>query len=253
MWHRGVLAECVSVANTDFQGRVCTESSAGATRETREGKWLNVDGGVFEGRATLDRNPDNSQRLSREGRLITSVFGGRLTYEEMKDAAGKISSRELIEGREVLADGVFEGRKQVDCNPDGSRRLIKEGRLMTRALSGRLTYEEMRDSAGKLASREMFEGRETLSGDGLFDGRKNLFCNPDNSQRLYKEGRLLTSTFQGKLIYEENKDPIGRIASRETVEGTWRVAPNLKLIGNIITQRSPDGTVIVKDNRRQVK
>ncbi len=90
----------------------------------------------------------------------------------------------------------------------------------------------------------------------MFEGNKTLERTPGNIdyiQKLTKNGKLTTPTFQGTLTYDERIKQNGSIDSYETLEGKWLITPTLKLLGNITIERSRNGQVVVQDNRYEEK
>ncbi|MCM8797067.1 MAG: hypothetical protein NC923_04230 [Candidatus Omnitrophica bacterium] len=67
-------------------------------KERKIGRERMTDGGVFDGDITFYKNIDNSQGVIKGGRLITPTFDGTLTYEESRDASGRVASREIKNG-----------------------------------------------------------------------------------------------------------------------------------------------------------
>jgi hypothetical protein len=120
-----VYAACTSVATTDFHGQVCSDPG----RETRTGIWVNEDGGTFSGTAVIYTNSDNSQSLTKQGKLISSTFDGTLQYDESKDIAGKVASREIKTGKwrnsRII---ILKGTITTYCNPDGTYSIV-DGRI----------------------------------------------------------------------------------------------------------------------------
>jgi len=251
-------AACESVATADFQGQVCTEPG----KETRNGIWLNEDGGTFSGNvviATVSRPQEQSTQITKNGVLATPTFNGRLEYAKTSHwMAGNVSGdiNETRTGKERLADGgVFAGSiktyKQYHGHADSTVRfarleLTKKGTLATPTFDGTLEYVEMSVGPGDFVqSSEVKTGKESLADGGIFEG--SIF-----KQRFYggvvlfvKQGTLTTPTFSGKLVHVESGDTY-----RETITGKWRVSPTLILNGTITTVRNANGTYTVTDNRK---
>ena len=141
---------CPQVTTTDFQGQVCSDSS----KEYRTGQWIEEEGGVFIGNASVEKYTDGKPKiLIRDGNLTTSNFQGKLRYQESKDSAGKLNwSGETLLGTEKLPDGVFEGNKTISKNQYGPNLtyIIRDGNLTTSNFQGKLRYQESRDSIGTL-------------------------------------------------------------------------------------------------------
>ena len=240
MWTVAVLAATGlwnPVESMDFQGKSRMTFEGKISKELRRGKWINDDGGIFEGNTTIE----NGQKEIKEGKLTTPVFQGKFNYSGSSD-----SWESSMEGRELLiGGGVFEGKKTFKRNLDNSQEIIREGNFTTAVFQGVFKRSEKKDKKGAISSQEITEGKELLSDGGVFEGEKIL----DSGKGLSKIGGLVTPTFQGIFKYKEQKDESNKITSQERVVGVWRVTPTFGLLGDVTTKRLSDGKVTVQDNR----
>ena len=248
-------AACQNVATADFIGQVCSSTNA----EQRTGRWIVDDGGIFEGTATAVTNADGSQRVDKQGKLKTPHYDGTLYHSESKSATGAKTSASQVAGDEVLPSGVFNGTSTLVVNPDGSQRLDKQGKLRSASFDGTLYRSESKSATGAKTIAEQLAGKEAMANGGMFDGTSTLVVNPDGSQRLDKQGKLRSASFDGTLYRSESKSTTR--TRRQTSEaktiaeqltGTWIIAPDYKLTGTYTIIWNPDGTVQVTDNRRRM-
>ena len=171
------------------------------------------------------------------------------------DFVGQVCSSPKAEqrtGRWIVDDGgIFEGTTTAVTNTDGSQRVDKQGKLKTPRYDATLYHSESKSATGAKTSASQVAGNEVLP-SGVFQGTSTLVVNADGSQRLDKQGKLRSATFDGTLYRSESKSATGAKTIGEQLSGTWIIAPDYKLTGTYVSVQNPDGTVTVTDNRRRL-
>jgi uncharacterized protein YhfF len=239
---------CPQVSTTEFQGQVCTD----ATREYRTGQWIEEEGGVFIGNASIEKYTDGKPKiLIRDGRLATSEYQGKLNHREDWDSAGKVTFYgETLNGAEKLSDGIFEGNKTTTKDSIGKQTIKRDGKLVTSNFQGKLIFQEDRDSTGNVTFYgELLNGIEKLN-DGVFEGNTTTARYSIGNQTIIKDGKLATSNFQGKLIHQENRDSAGKVTFYgETLGGTEKLSDGV-FEGNKTTTKNQYGNqTIIRDGK----
>ena len=243
-----VWAVCSNQVEQDFVGLICP-GTPGTNGEMRTGRWINDDGGVFEGTVTVLDNPDGSQIVQKQGTLRTPRYVGALTHTESRSVTGAKSSESKLIGKEALPDGVLDGTTTLTINQDVSQQMSTNGALHSSTFDGTYFRNETRSIAGTMVGQQLV-GREVLAGGGTFLGTTTLVINVDGSQRMDKNGDIRSATFDGTYIRTDTRSVTGAKTVSEQYTGTWTLSPTLKSSGSYTIIINPDGSVSKTDTRR---
>ena len=227
--------------------------------EVKRGRFVLPDGGYFTGYEITISCGHIAYNLNKMGDLVTPFFKGSLTYSEARgDGSTTVTTHEKKQGREIIGDaGVFEGVVVTDMvqnlageNLPINYNIARDGILNSSTFRGRIQYTENKTASGSVNSKETMTGREVAGTGGYFEGIKTTLM-AGNRYTVSKQGKLVTSEFQGTLSYSETGGNGSVLSSREVKNGTWLVTPSIKLVGEMIVE-SAGGQTRVIDNRRQV-
>lgn len=262
--------DVLELYNTEFQGKIITKGTEEELEECKIGQWRKPNGElVFDGKANMFKRSGGKYFLDREGQLFLDNFIGAIKHtEEFVPNEYRRSSLKKT-GKEFFSNGgCFEATKDEDifeikdsyfaASSEAEKyEIYKKGKLDTPDFKGRLNFSEVYVyKTGELTIEETKEGVEFKRGlenniISTFDG-KSSFIKKGPYEELSKEGKLITTEFQGELKYSEKVNILkpADVESREVKNGKWYIYKDKYLKGELIIERT-NSEVKVIDNRTE--
>lgn len=118
--------------------------------------------------------------------------------------------------------------------------------------------EKCTEYQGMGVFKETYKGR-ILSDEGVFNGSVAIISQDHRViKKIVKDGELVSGVFQGHLNYQEPPESMSmrplpdNIISVEKLDGTWTIAPKMRLKGSLIITRvkEKDRVVVKVEDKR---